>query len=135
MIRDEADCEGEEYWVRRLLRIGGRGGEEHTTHPNDLYSPLAGRERKSAEIKSMAKGLYGPCIQMSRRVASDGGPVSAVRKADGMEIAIRQQLKRNSDHDGSRTSSQRVQTHDPGSRAPGEATRPACLRYYLLSGP
>jgi len=39
MIRDEADCEGEEYWVRRLLGIGGRGGEEHTTNPNDLYSP------------------------------------------------------------------------------------------------
>jgi hypothetical protein len=48
MIRDAADWEGEGCWVRRLLWIVGRGGEEeHTTRPNDLYSPSrVGRGRE-----------------------------------------------------------------------------------------
>jgi hypothetical protein len=51
MIRDAADYEGKGCWVRRLLWIVGRGGEEeHTTHPNDLYPPSrVGRERECAQ--------------------------------------------------------------------------------------
>jgi hypothetical protein len=47
VIRGGTDHKGGGCWVRRLLWIGGRGGEEeHTTHPNDLCSPSgAGRER------------------------------------------------------------------------------------------
>ena len=34
------ELRGRGYWVRRLLWIGGRGGEgEHTTHPDDLNPP------------------------------------------------------------------------------------------------
>ena len=37
------------YWVRRLLWIGGKGGEEHTTHLTTYILPLGGREPESEQ--------------------------------------------------------------------------------------
>ena len=39
MIWDGVDCEGGGCWLENRSEVGGEGGEEHTTHPNDLYPP------------------------------------------------------------------------------------------------
>ena len=49
MIRDEADCEGEEYWVRSCSGLGGGVVRNIPLIRTTYILPLAGREHQSAQ--------------------------------------------------------------------------------------